>query len=69
MLSQKDVVQKGASMRLGEYSCEVSKKSKAYKSYKETSINERHRHRYEFNNKYLDKIDDTGLAYGIKYRT
>ena len=62
MLSQKDVVQKGASMRLGEYSCEVSKKSKAYKSYKETSINERHRHRYEFNNKYLDKIDDTGLV-------
>ena len=36
MLSQKDVVQKGASMRLGEYSCEVSKKSKAYESYKKT---------------------------------
>ena len=62
MLSQKDVVQKGASMRLGEYSCEVSKKSKAYESYKKTSINERHRHRYEFNNKYLDKINDTGLV-------
>ena len=61
MLSQKDVTHKGASMRLGEYGCEVNKKSKAYKAYKKTSIQERHRHRYEFNNDYLDKINGSGL--------
>ncbi len=61
MLGQKDVTDKGASMRLGEYGCEVAKNTNAYKAYKKNSIKERHRHRYEFNNNYLDKIDSEGL--------
>ncbi len=61
MTSQKDVTHKGASMRLGEYACEVTKNTKAYRSYKNNSIKERHRHRYEFNNNYLDKINNSGL--------
>jgi len=48
-------------MRLGEYACEVTKNTKAYRSYKNNSIKERHRHRYEFNNNYLDKINNSGL--------
>ena len=61
MINQKEVTHKGASMRLGEYSCSIDKKTKAYKAYMKESIQERHRHRYEFNNDYLDRIKDTGL--------
>ena len=61
MMDQKSVTHKGGSMRLGEYSCSVSKKTKAYKSYMSDTIKERHRHRYEFNNNYLDQIKDKGL--------
>ena len=61
MMDQKGVTHKGASMRLGEYSCSVSKKTKAHKSYMSDTIKERHRHRYEFNNNYLDQIKDKGL--------
>ena len=52
MKSQKKVVDKGASMRLGSYSCSVSSGTKAASAYRKKSIKERHRHRYEFNNKY-----------------
>ena len=48
-------------MRLGKYSCDINKKTKAYQSNKENQINERHRHRYEFNNKYTKDMSDQGL--------
>ena len=48
-------------MRLGSYSCSLSKESNSIKSYKKTEINERHRHRFEFNNKYLEKFESKGM--------
>ncbi len=51
-------------MRLGSYSCDIKKDTKIYKSYQETQINERHRHRYEFNNKYLEEIEKNGMVMG-----
>jgi CTP synthase len=53
-------------MRLGGYKCVVDKKSKAFKAYCKVDIVERHRHRYEFNNKYLDDFKNNGMiAVGI----
>lgn len=53
-------------MRLGSYDCKLKKGSKAFGAYGETLIQERHRHRYEFNNKYLDQIEHAGLkAVGV----
>ena len=45
-------------MRLGAWDCEIEKNTKSYKSYKKKLISERHRHRYEFNNNYTDRIFD-----------
>ena len=61
MESQKDVVNKGGTMRLGSWDCTIEKGSLAYEAYKTTSIKERHRHRYEFNNDYKQQIEDAGL--------
>ena len=53
-------------MRLGAYDCKLKKGSKTYAAYGEGLIHERHRHRYEFNNKYLDQMEHAGLkAVGI----
>lgn len=49
-------------MRLGAYPCLLAEKSIARKCYKSEMISERHRHRYEFNNNYLDKIQNAGLV-------
>ena len=49
---QKAVKNLGASMRLGAYPCRLTKRSHSYKAYGKDSVSERHRHRYEFNNKY-----------------
>jgi len=66
MPAQKKIKDKGATMRLGKYSCLLSKNTKAYNSYNKNQINERHRHRYEFNNKYRRKLQKSGLiASGI----
>ena len=62
MHSQKGIKDKGATMRLGRYSCNLSKDSNAYNAYKKNNINERHRHRYEFNNKYRDQLKNSGLS-------
>lgn len=51
----------GGTMRLGEYPCQLKKKSFAYKAYGSTEISERHRHRYEFNNKYRFQLEEAGL--------
>jgi CTP synthase len=52
---------KGASMRLGSYECHLEPKSLAYKIYQNAKINERHRHRLEVNNMYINKLTDAGL--------
>jgi CTP synthase len=66
MESQKNVTKKGGTMRLGSYTCELVKGSKAYTAYGKTKIHERHRHRYEFNNKYLKAYEKAGMiATGI----
>ncbi len=61
MEDQKTITQKGGTMRLGAYTCEITKGSKAYSVYGKSRINERHRHRYEFNNKYLKKFENAGM--------
>lgn len=61
MAEQKAVLNKGATMRLGSYPCLLEKGSFAFKSYGESEIHERHRHRYEFNNDYREKLTKKGL--------
>ena len=61
MESQKDVSAKGGTMRLGAYSCKIEKGTLAHKVYGKSLIQERHRHRYEFNNAYLEKFKEAGL--------
>ncbi len=57
-------------MRLGSYPCKIDKNSLAYQIYGKSLINERHRHRYEFNNKYLEVFSNAGLvASGINPET
>jgi CTP synthase len=66
MEEQKKITTKGGTMRLGSYACKLKKGSKANHVYGDTLIHERHRHRYEFNNKYLEQIEEAGLkAVGI----
>ncbi len=66
MESQKNVTKKGGTMRLGAYPCELLKGSKAYSAYGKSKIQERHRHRYEFNNKFLKAFEKAGMiATGI----
>ncbi len=61
MDEQKTVVNKGGTMRLGSYTCKLDKKSKAYKAYGTDIIEERHRHRYDFNNAYKADFENAGL--------
>ncbi|UII30310.1 CTP synthase [Fulvivirga ulvae] len=66
MEEQKKVTDKGGTMRLGAYPCDLKKGSKASSVYGKVKISERHRHRYEFNNKYLEQMEKAGLmATGI----
>jgi CTP synthase len=66
MEEQKKITTKGGTMRLGSYTCKLKKGSKAYAVYGDTIIHERHRHRYEFNNKYLHQIEEAGMkAVGV----
>lgn len=66
MEEQKGVTEKGGTMRLGAYPCEISEGTRAYEAYRKASIKERHRHRYEFNNDYLREFEDAGMiASGI----
>jgi len=62
MEEQKSVTDKGGTMRLGGYKCIIDKNSKAFMAYQKTEIIERHRHRYEFNNKYFDDFRDHGMV-------
>jgi CTP synthase len=66
MENQKNITEKGGTMRLGAYTCKIQKGSKAAQAYGKTTIQERHRHRYEFNNKFKEQFEAAGLkATGI----
>jgi CTP synthase len=57
-----DLSAKGATMRLGAYSCHIETHSLAYQAYQKEKISERHRHRYEFNNDFLDRLKEAGMV-------
>ncbi len=61
MPDQKDIENMGGTMRLGKYACDIEKNSKAHTAYGDTSIEERHRHRYEVNNNLRYKLVENGL--------
>ena len=61
MDEQKGIVDKGGTMRLGSYACNLKKDSNAFKAYGRIKISERHRHRYEFNNSYLPEFEKAGM--------
>lgn len=62
MEGQKSITKKGGTMRLGEYNCSIHKGTKAASVYKKEKIGERHRHRYEFNNKFLKDFEEAGMT-------
>ncbi len=62
MPDQKDVKNMGATMRLGAYPCSLEDNTMAFKAYKKNYISERHRHRYEVNNKFRRKLIDNGMV-------
>ncbi|NGX62696.1 MAG: CTP synthase [Candidatus Anoxychlamydiales bacterium] len=60
---QKQIEKLGGTMRLGAYLCSLKQNTKAYKAYKKRVVSERHRHRYEFNNKYKKLFEDNGIIF------
>ena len=65
---QQVVVDKGSSMRLGAFPCEVQPNTKAYKAYQQHEVFERHRHRYEFNLKYKVAFEESGMIFSGIYK-
>jgi CTP synthase len=63
MLDQKTIQTKGATMRLGNYTCQLMPDTLAAKAYGQEMVQERHRHRLEFNNKYREALGNAGLIY------
>ena len=61
METQKGITKKGGTMRLGAYPCKIKKDTLAYKIYGEENISERHRHRFEYNNDYKQRLEEKGL--------
>lgn len=61
MDEQKEVENKGGTMRLGAWDCALSPDSRAHKIYQKNAISERHRHRYELNNAYIEQLNSHGL--------
>jgi len=59
---QEDVEDKGGTMRLGDYPCDLMENSRAATAYGKSQILERHRHRYEFNNKFRSKLEEGGMT-------
>lgn len=62
MEAQKKISNKGGTMRLGAYACEIKKGTKAYEVYGKTLISERHRHRWELNNKFMEPLKVAGMT-------
>lgn len=70
MEEQKKITIKGGTMRLGSYPCLIKENTLAHRIYGTTEINERHRHRWEFNNKYLNRFEEAGMiASGVNPQT
>ena len=63
MDDQKEVTNKGGTMRLGAYPCRLQQGTKAHQAYKASMISERHRHRFEFNNAYREKFRENGFIF------
>ena len=63
MPEQEDVEDKGGTMRLGAYPCKVARDTRAFEAYGEEVVYERHRHRYEVNNAYRDRLQEAGLVF------
>ncbi len=63
MIDQRGVKNLGGTMRLGAYPCIVQKKTRAHQAYKKELIYERHRHRYEVNNKFRKKLSESGMVF------
>jgi CTP synthase len=61
MNEQKNITEMGGTMRLGAYACTLRKGSKVHAIYGKSKISERHRHRYEFNNQYLEEFENAGM--------
>ncbi len=61
MEEQKNIIDKGGTMRLGAWKCDLKEGSLAHKIYGKSTISERHRHRYEYNNEYTKKLENAGL--------
>ena len=61
MEEQKEIRKKGGTMRLGSYPCSIKQDSLAEKMYQSKQIDERHRHRFEYNNDYKEKLEEAGL--------
>ncbi len=66
MSDQKSIINMGGTLRLGNYECSLKPGTLAQKVYKEDKILERHRHRYEFNNKYKEMLEKKGLVFSGK---
>lgn len=64
MPDQKNITDKGGTMRLGKYPCRITPDTRLFAAYGEEEISERHRHRYEFNNDYRDRMRAAGLTLG-----
>ncbi len=70
MEDQVEIEDKGGTMRLGSWKCKIIKDSLAYKIYNKETISERHRHRYELNFDYMDKLADSGMVFsGLNPKT
>ena len=63
MESQRAIKIKGGTMRLGSYECKIKTGTKTYASYRKKIVSERHRHRYEVNNRYRKKLEKNGLVF------
>ena len=61
MEEQKEIDNKGGTMRLGKYPCKIKKDTLAYKLYETEEISERHRHRFEYNNQYKEQLEKAGM--------
>lgn len=63
MSDQKNITNMGGTLRLGNYDCKIKKGTLASQTYKQENIKERHRHRYEFNNKYKETLEKNGIVF------
>lgn len=65
---QRQIIEKGGTMRLGAYPCRLKRGTRAFKAYGKMNIHERHRHRYEFNNTYRSLFESKGLVLSGRYK-